>query len=267
MIKFERAIYNTLFHCLQIQQNDSLVIIVDKYLLQIGQAFFDKAEKHRIDVALLTIPTRNYKQPEPAASILNLMKQISAVLIFSSHPLIHSKFVKQLCHNGVRVLCTNSTSQAQLERVLNINFQFIEDKSRRMADLFSIGKQVHLTSKSGTDLKFKIARHKGFANTGIVREPGSLEFLPAGEATITPDRQTTNGVVIVDGSIPPFGLIKDHIEICFKDGYAYHIAGAGNVEPFKKCLKSFGKKSRNIAEFGIGANPGAILTGATTEDE
>jgi len=267
MAKLDKAIYKVLFECLKIRRGDSFLILIDQSTRNLGQLFFERAKRSRADVALLEIKSPTFRSPEPAKAVINMMNQMSVVLVFTGHSLVHSNALKHVCHNGSRVLCLTSISEECLARTVNTNFEYIDKKSRRLADLFSIGRKIQLTTKAGTVLTIPIARHNGLANTGIVNEPGMFCVLPSGEANVIPDKRGTKGILVVDGSIPTIGVLEHPVVIHVKDGYAYQITGGGEVKALRKILKPFGKQSRNIAEFGIGTNPNATLGGISIEDE
>lgn len=267
MPALDKAIYKLLFECLKLKPRDSFLILVDETTYEMGKLFFNRSNLGKIDTAIVEIKPLDHRSPEPPAAIVNMMKQMAAVLSFTSFSLIHSNALKNVCHHGARVVCLNPIDLDGFARSVNADFDFIFRKSQRLADLFSIGKKIHLTTDAGTDLIIPIARHRGIANTGIVGEPGAFCTLPSGEARITPDRRGAKGVLIVDGSIPVIGMLQQPIVINIQEGYAYQIAGGEDALKLRKKLKPFGKQSRNIAEFGIGTNPRAILTGCSIEDE
>ncbi|MDZ7263718.1 MAG: aminopeptidase [candidate division KSB1 bacterium] len=267
MAKLEKAIHKLFADCLKIVPGDSCLILVDHATCTLGQRIFKTFPRIKAEVALLEIQPLHANRTEPPAAILNLLKQMSAIVAFTSTSLLHTNALKHLCHNGARVLCLEPMSEDALMRAINTDYQFIEIKSRRLADLFSIGHKIQVLTAAGTDLTIPIARHRGMANTGVVHEPGSFSLLPAGEAAITPDLHGAEGVIVVDGSIPAVGLLQNSIELKVKEGYAYQITGGHEVEKLRKILKPFGKLGRNIAEFGIGTNPHAMLTGQSIEDE
>jgi len=267
MALIDKAIYKIFSDCLKLTKGDSCLVLIDQFTRELGHLLFDRAKRNTVDVALLEIKPLTPRSPEPPPKVVNMMKQMSVVLSFTSRSLIHSNAVKQVCYNRSRVLFLTPLPEEFLARSINTNFEYIDKKSRRLADLFSIGRRIHLTTSGGTDIIIPIARHKGLANTGIVNEPGMFCVLPSGEACVTPDRNGTKGVLVIDGSIPSIGILKEHIIIKVKNGYAYKISGGKEVEKLRKILRPFGKKSRNIAEFGIGTNPNAVLSGISIEDE
>lgn len=267
MAKIDKAVYKVLFDCLRLKAADSFLVLVDQTTRELGQLFFKRASQKIKTCAILEIGPRSPRFKDPPAAIVNMLKQMSAILALTSNSLVHSNAFKHVCHNGSRVICLNPLTENVLARTLNADFDFIDKKSRRLADLFSIGKKIQLTTGAGTNLLIPIARHHGIANTGIVSEPGSLCVLPSGEARITPDRRETKGVLVVDGSIPSIGILEEPIVMHIQKGYAYQITGGKQVAILRNILKPFGRSSRNIAEFGIGTNNRAILTGQSIEDE
>ena len=79
---------------------------------------------------------------------------------------------------------------------------------------------------------------------------------------------TANGVFVVDGSMAGLGLIKKtKLKIKVEKGYATKITGGVLAKKLIKQLDSVGKQARNIAEFGIGTNDSAKLSGILLEDE
>jgi leucyl aminopeptidase (aminopeptidase T) len=267
MIQQEKAIEKVLHDCLRVNPKDSVLILVDEFNRELGRRFLKKSLAKKIDAALLEIGNLNNRNPEPSPTIQRIAKQASAVIVLTSYSLLHSKFKNAVCHNGGRLLFINNSFENLFLRTINTNIETIKNRSRRLADLLSISKEVHLTTIAGTDLTFRIARHKGSYQSGEIKEAGSFSFLPAGEASVTPDRGTSQGIIVVDGSIPFIGKIENPIEIKVKNGSGYKLTGKEEAEKLRRILKPFGRASRNIAEFGIGTNPNALLTGDSIEDE
>ena len=75
---------------------------------------------------------------------------------------------------------------------------------------------------------------------------------------------TAEGLVVVDGSI--VGTLREKIRIKVEKGKAVEIRGK-NADKLVRMLTKVGKEAFNLAEFGIGTNPNARLTGIVLEDE
>ncbi|UCE07004.1 MAG: aminopeptidase [bacterium] len=267
MTKLEKAIRKIIHTCLRLHNNESFLILIDQPNRELGYLLLKTAL--RVNKDALLIETKKHKEidSEPSAVVKLLLKQIEAVIVVSSSFLTHHKTLRTACHYGARVLCLSKLSLEIIERSVNTNFEFIVEKSNRISDLLSIGKIVTLTTPAGTDITIPISRRKGVADTGMAHEPGMFATLPAGEACITPETGKAEGIVVIDGSLGPLGLVQRPIELKIKDGYIQKIFGGDEAQYLRKKLKTFGKEARNFAELGIGTNPKAIIAGKSIEDE
>jgi leucyl aminopeptidase (aminopeptidase T) len=72
---------------------------------------------------------------------------------------------------------------------------------------------------------------------------------------------------VVDGSVAMIGVVRTPIRITVEQGYATEITGGEEAEQLKQLLEPHGKDGRTVAEFGIGTNDKAILSGKILEDE
>ncbi|MBI3579036.1 MAG: aminopeptidase, partial [Ignavibacteriales bacterium] len=87
------------------------------------------------------------------------------------------------------------------------------------------------------------------------------------EAYLAPVEGESQGIVVVDGSMASVGMVREPIRITVKDGYATDITGGAEAKRLTELLEPHGKDGRTVAEFGIGTNDKAILTGLILEDE
>src|SRR3989338_8622413 len=83
---------------------------------------------------------------------------------------------------------------------------------------------------------------------------------------LAPVEGTANGAYVVDASFAGIGKLKSPIKIYVKNGRAVKIYGE-KADVLNELLDSAGKDARNIAEFGIGTNEKAKITGNILEDE
>ena len=126
---------------------------------------------------------------------------------------------------------------------------------------------IRVTAPGGTDITMPIKGRQAHASSGLFREKGLWGNLPTGESYLAPLEGESNGIVVVDGSMASVGMIKDPIHIVVKDGYATDIKGGAEAKLLIELLEPHGKDARTVAEFGIGTNDKAILTGNILEDE
>jgi leucyl aminopeptidase (aminopeptidase T) len=63
------------------------------------------------------------------------------------------------------------------------------------------------------------------------------------------------------------GMVSEPIRIAVRDGYAEEITGGPEARQLIALLEPHGRDARTVAEFGIGTNDRAKLTGVILEDE
>jgi aminopeptidase len=124
-----------------------------------------------------------------------------------------------------------------------------------------------VTAPAGTDVTLPIEGREAHASSGLFREKGLWGNLPTGEAYLAPVEGVSNGIVVVDGSMASVGMVDQPIRITVKDGYATDIVGGASARRLVELLEPHGKDARTVAEFGVGTNDRAILTGVILEDE
>jgi leucyl aminopeptidase (aminopeptidase T) len=112
-----------------------------------------------------------------------------------------------------------------------------------------------------------IAGRQAHASSGLFRKKGQWGNLPTGEAYLAPLEGRSEGVVVVDGSMAGVGLISQPLRIVVEGGYATEITGGPEAAVLVSLLEPHGRDARTVAEFGIGTNDKATLTGIILEDE
>lgn len=266
MATLQAAAYSALKHCLNIKQNEVVLILADSPKEYLALEFYRNARKLSDRCYFIIIPaiTCGY---EPPKFIVALMEHMDAIVLVTSHTLSHTNARRTASRKGVRIASLPGITADSLIRTMDGDYQSIADQSRKIADIFTIGHSGRLTTPAGTDLFFSILRMKGHADTGIIHEKGQFTNLPAGEGCAAPVQGSTQGTLVIDGSFPIIGKIGLPIRMTVKDGYVTRIMGGEDAEKVRRLLQPFGKYGKNIAEIGIGTNPKAKLTGFTLEDE
>jgi leucyl aminopeptidase (aminopeptidase T) len=156
-----------------------------------------------------------------------------------------------------------------MARCLAGNLEEIARRTAAVAKELEGKDQVRVTSPSGTDITFSIKGVKPIASTGLIHNPGDFGNLPSGEAYMMPVEGTARGVLYVDGSMAGIGSLlgKEPICIDIEEGMAVRIRGGKEAEELTRKIEAAGERARNIAEFGIGTNDAAKITGIILEDE
>ncbi len=267
MQKIQFAIHSVFKDCLRIRNNETLLIVADEPMREIGLSFYKESETFTKKKNLLLIPRLEHAYMEPAQGVSVLMAQSDIVILLTSKSLSHTQARRKACKNGARIISLPGVSPDTLARTMNGQYKDMIASSRKVADILTIGKFAHLHSKNGSDLTLSLARVKGYADTGIVQERGQFSNIPAGEGCAGPAQGSAQGVLVVDGSFPGIGILNEPVRFRIKDGYVVRISGNREAEQVRKILKNFGQPGKMIAEIGVGTNPNAKFSGLTLEDE
>jgi leucyl aminopeptidase (aminopeptidase T) len=150
---------------------------------------------------------------------------------------------------------------------MNADYRRIAARTARLCERLAATRVVRVTAPAGTDITMPIEGRTPLASSGIFHEKGQWGNLPTGEAYLAPLEGRSQGVVVVDGSMAGVGMTVEPIRILVEDGYATEITGGREAEALRALLEPHGRDGRTVAEFGIGTNDRAKLTGVILEDE
>lgn len=152
-------------------------------------------------------------------------------------------------------------------RCMNADYPAIAARTHALCALMEQTSMIRVTAPAGTDLTLPVAGRHAHASTGLFRERGQWGNLPTGEAYLAPIEGGAQGVLVVDGSMAGIGLVRTPIRITIADGYAIAIEGDEEAARLRALLEPHGRDACNVAEFGIGTNDRARITGVILEDE
>ncbi len=267
MKRLSDAIDSALRSSLAVKKGETVLIITDVHKRNIGIMFHEKAQKLKAESILVDIPPGSTDGEEPPEAVAKLMQEVDVVICPTSKSLTHTDARRAASKKGTRTITLPGVTEEMLARAGNVDMQKMLQITNKLTDVLSIGRNVHITTAAGTDLRMSIKGKKGIPDTGFVTEPGMTCNIPAGEAFLAPIEGTAEGILVVDGSMGQSGIIKKPIKMYVSKGFVTKIHGNREARLLRKQLAPFGKHGRNIAELGIGTNHKAKLTGKVLEDE
>lgn len=253
--------------CMGVKRGETVLIVADEPERNIGVHLWVKAKELGAEAIYMEMLPREIHGQEPPKSVAEAMKSADVVLAPTSKSITHTLAKKKACEKGVRVATLPGITEEIFIRTMNANYDEILELTNKIADILDNGEEVHITTKLGTDLTFSIKGRKARRSTGIYRKPGECGNLPGAEAYIAPVEGTANGVVVIDGSMASIGVLSSPIKLTIEDGFVKKIKGGDEAKRLEKILSKYGKEAKNIAEFGIGTNPKARISGNILEDE
>jgi aminopeptidase len=254
--------------CMGVKSNETLLVLSDDQTHSIGNALFETGKKLSKECVWTVIAERKVNGEDPPPAIAELMKLFDVVICPTAKSLTHTNARRNACAAGARVGTMPGINEEVMIRTLKANYHKIAERTYILSELLEKGREVHITTALGTDIRIPIDGIHAISSTGLVLESGKFGNLPSGESYLMPVEGKTQGVFFVDGSFAGVGKIgKDPIKISVRDGFAEKIEGGEEARILNEILKPLGKKAYNIAELGIGTNDEAIITGKILEDE
>lgn len=198
------------------------------------------------------------------------MKENSVVFGVTKMSMAHTRARQEASLKGVRYLSLPDYSMELLRSpALQVDFKGLTPIVQKVTEVLSVGKEVKIITDKGTKLSIKINNRQANSCPGWCYGPGTLASPPDVESNIAPLEKESNGVVVVDGSIPneKLGLIDSPLILKIENGQIVDIKGksASVLEEILNSLNNPG--TRILAELGFGLNPKARICGIMLEDE
>jgi leucyl aminopeptidase (aminopeptidase T) len=262
----KRAVRRLLKEGLGLRRDEKLLVLCDPPFREIGRLILDESRALDAASAMLETPEIGRDGFEPSAGMAAFAGEFKAMVLATSRTLAHSDALRRALARGSRIYDLAGASAESLSRHADGPVKETVEKSRKIADIFTIGRQARLTSPAGTDLTFSIARMKGVADTGFAVDPGQISSFPGGEGCVSPVPESSEGTIVIDGSVPGLGKLANPVMVTVRKGLVTRITGGAEAERFRRLLRTAGRRAKLVAEIGIGTNASALITGKSQED-
>ncbi|MCC5895682.1 MAG: aminopeptidase [Alkalibacterium sp.] len=247
-----------------LKKDERVAIITDDHMKLVAMPFYEASCIKGNETVFMQFPA-NYKSgEEPPFIVAQAMKDADVALCVTTASITHTRAKKEAAAGGTRIGTMPGITLSMLEKgAIEADPQVVQDLTARFTKLLDGASEVKI-EKDDAVLTFSIADRKGIASTGIFREKGQAGNVPSGEAFIAPLETSANGTLVVDGSIAQIGMVKEPVILTIDNGRLTEATGNQGRE----LLDILGdEEGRTIAEFGIGTNPSARITGVVLEDE
>lgn len=250
-----------------LKPEETLLVVTDEIKREIGVALHEAGKELCKESILLEIKSREINGQEPPACVAEMMKMVDVVVCPTAKSLTHTDARRNAVKEGVRVGTMPGISVEIMSRCLNADFDKIIELTNHFVKKLEGVKIVKVVTEAGTNLTMPIEGRMVIPSTGVLREKGQSGNMPSGEVYLAPIEGASNGTLVIDGSMASIGMIKTPIKVNIVDGFAEEITGGEEAERLITILDKSGRDARAVAEFGIGTNYKAILTGQILEDE
>ncbi|NLT52478.1 MAG: aminopeptidase [Ignavibacteria bacterium] len=266
--KLDKASIIAIKDCMGAKKGEKILVITDEQKNEIGYSLYKNALKLGFETLYIEMKSGKTNGEEPPIYIAEMMKYFDIVLCPTSKSLTHTKARREASAAGARIATFPGITKEVMIRGLNADYSKISELTLKLKSIMENVKKVRVVTEKGTDIEMKIEGRGIYASKGLFLVKGESGNLPTGETFCAPVEGSANGIFVVDGSMAGIGKINDEpIKIIVKNGYAVKISGGKAAGKLKKILSQFGADGKNIAEFGIGTNYAAKLSGVLLEDE
>ena len=261
--------FNVLQNGLQVKQDESVLVVADdKQQPPLVDAFVTAGALLGAKVGKVVFPAVAKQNDEPMEFVAASLKTVQAAVVLPKVSITHVEAIRQARKTGTRVLVCSGVDERMMMGAVDADYEKLSSLTHKFVELFESANTVHVTSKKGTDVMFSIKGRSTMAVDGICNQPGQWNFAPAGTTATSPVEGTTNGTIVFDGSLAPFGIVDEPVTLQVEKGMIRNITGGKVASDFAMLLKSYDNENvYNIAEMGIGTNEKAELSGKLIEDE
>ncbi len=246
-------------------------MITDTEKIEIGRAIFSAGLELGSEAILVVMRPRSRNGEEPPEHVRAAWLESDVFVAPTKYSLTHTQARKQAVGRGARGATMPNINHDIFIRTLSIDYkEFVAPLCKKMFEAVKGCSEVRVLNDLGTDISFSVRGREFHIDEGIYDRPGSWGNLPAGEVYVAPQEGTSNGVVVVDGSISGgVGVVRSPVKIEVRGGRATSIEGSGEARELLRILRSVSRdEAFNFpAELGIGCNPAAKLSGVVLEDE
>lgn len=251
----------------QIEPEHHVLVVTDSDTRAIGELFAAAASPLAAEVLLLQMETRNRHGQEPPAVVAAAMAEADVIIQAVKYALTHTDATRTaLARNAQVFVLRGITEEMLLSEMINVDFTALRRETTALAARLTEGSRLHVTTRSGTDVTIGVQGREATALAGGTG-PGRFGGPRSGEAAIAPVEGSSQGVVVIEHSMDNLGLLDRPIELTIVDGKAVSVKGGSSADQLRRLLDEADTAATNLAEFAIGTNPAARLTGNLATDK
>jgi aminopeptidase len=252
---------------LKVKKTETILMLCDKGTKRLAEKIFESAYCYGKNSLLFEMPMMDRDGQEPNEIIQRLMLRNDIIILLTTRSLSHTLARKRATKKGARIVSMPGITEDMFLRCIDIDYATMRILNERVKLHMAKARFIRIISGLGTDISFRIYNKKVVSRLSLSKK-ADFDNLPSGEVFVSPLEGTANGVYYIDACVAGVGRINNPIKVTVKRGMAVNIGGGADARRLLALLKSVrSPKAFNLAEFGIGTNPKAKITGKVLEDE
>jgi leucyl aminopeptidase (aminopeptidase T) len=262
----EQAVHAVVVDCMGVREGDNVLVVCNPATIGLGERLRGEAGRNGADAVTMLMTERKTHAAEPPAPVAAAMAAADVVLCPTVQSLSHTAARRLANEAGARIATLPGVTEELLARVMSADVEGLRRKGSAIADILTAGSEAHITCPNGSDLRLGLGDRKAIPDAGDLTAPGAFGNLPCGEGFIAPIEGTSEGTLVVDGTIATLGVVSAPVELTVRGGHLVDASGDEGAR-LLELLAAGGEGGTNVAELGIGTNEKAQMTGNVIEDE
>jgi len=204
--------------------------------------------------------------PESVRKILEDFQVVVGLTATSGAPSYDSKVAHLLHTKKIRYMSmVLRSAENWTGGAARANYEEVYSTAQKLAKVFK-GREIKVTTPSGTNLTAIIAGRKSIVEAGIALEPGQSAAFSDGEVSLSTVEGTANGVAVIDGPIAYLGKTREPVRVEIEKGRVLNVSGGTECGVLRDWLEKI-ENFDNFAEIGVGVNPEARRNGDWQEEK
>lgn len=268
MMKGARKLVNV---CAKVRPGENVLVVTDYLTQSVAKSVAMAAYEVTPNVNIITMLPRQIDGQEPPECVAAAMGKADVIFTPVRKSITHTNAVKSAIQHGARgIMLTAYVEDMLISGGIEADFEGLKARTKKMAEIWTQGKKVRITTPGGTDIVASIEGRPGNAHPGLAHEPGQMTTVPNIEASVSPVEGTTEGVIVADASIPYFdiGVLTEPVVYTVEKGRVVKIEGGVQAQKVAKMMADQKDENvYNIAQLSVGLNPHCRLCGLMLEDE
>ena len=214
------------------------------------------------ETVIVTITPREVGGVDPPPPAAAAIQAADVIIAQASYAIVHTETIREALRHGAR-LCDmwGFNEDMMIHGGSTADYREIRELSQRIAQILTLGKKAHLTTRDRTDITLSLEGRQAHVLGALATEPGQFCVFPDGEAAISPVEGSAKGILVNPFSMEKadIGFLKESISLKVEGGKVVGIEGGIVARQLLEFLEPLGDSARNIAELGIGTNRKARL--------
>lgn len=257
----DRWVENILVESLGLRPGERVLVVSDRTLREAGAALVAGARSRgaalanqmflpELGRAFTVVPTALVQAVREADVLVMIRADLE---LWDEDPVVRAMMSAFREAGRGRWASLAQVDELLLNGELSADFGVIPGEVERLAALLRSGSRVRITSAAGTDLTLSYGGRPLQLETGLIRSPGAIGNLPAGEVYVAPLETSADGRLVVDLSLGDIWLDLP-VTLTFERGRVVDAEGGWALRDLRQRLGE-DDWAWTIGEFGLGANP------------